>query len=856
MTGAPLHGFDYPSAEQGAVQALIDRLESSIRADLRTGPKMGLRQFVREGWSLVEPRTPYIDNWHIGAICEHLEAVSSGQITDLLINIPPGCMKLCADSTPVLTPDGWRRHGDLSVGDRVFGPDGAPRVVLRTSAKAVADLDVEFTNGEVITCNGDHLWTVFDRRSRAWVTRSTRSLATTALWSGARATFQLPDAGAVAFPTASLPVPPYFFGAWLGDGTSTKPCITHDRADTAIIDRIRQDGIEPTGHYGPYPGVSSIATVFRHQGVIQRLRALGVYGNKHIPSAYKCASAEQRRALLAGLIDTDGWADKGRGRYQISTGSARLAQDIEDVAASLGWRPYTVAFSPRGYGDYRAGSDTHYQVSFSPTDAVPVALDRKRMTARARRRRVGIRAIRSARMPEVGHCITIDRPDGLYLVGRKCVVTHNSLTVSVFWPAQEWSQDPELRYLCGSYDQLLSVRDNLRMRTIIDSDWYQSRWPLKFKIDQNTKTKIENEREGWRIATSVGGRGTGEHPNRKLIDDPHNVKRSLSPVQRRDAITWFGLTMSSRGLGLNAATVVTMQRLHEEDLSGHIFEELNDHFVKLVLPMRYEPPAWVEVPGSDRKVPKPRMEPTPLGFQDPRTTPGQLLWPELFTPAKVEKLERELRATSGEFGVAGQLQQRPVPQAGGLIKREWFEIVDGIPSDEVIVARARGWDCAATEGGGDWTVGVLMAYCASGRVYIEDVLRGQWGEESFEGKGGILHQTAQMDGRKVRIREEQEGGSAGKKIIAAHAKLLTGFDYEGSVPRGDKAARNKPFRAAASQHNVKLLRASWNREYLRVLTSFPNGTVDDDVDASSIAFNEVTLSNVAGPGRVIALGGV
>lgn len=434
-----------------------------------------------------------------------------------------------------------------------------------------------------------------------------------------------------------------------------------------------------------------------------------------------------------------------------------------------------------------------------------------------------------------------------------------SLTVSVFWPAWEWTQEPELRYLCGSYDEQLSIRDNLRFRRIIRSSWYQSRWPLAFQVDQNVKTKIGNEREGWRIATSVGGRGTGEHPNRKLIDDPHNVKRSMSPVQRRDAITWFDLTMGSRGLVVDAATIVTMQRLHEEDLSGHILDKLAEQFVVLILPMRYEPPTWVEVrdrpDAAPRRVPQPRMKRTVLGFQDPRKKAGELLWPTLFDEPKVAKLEMQLSATHGEYGIAGQLQQRPVPPRGNLIKREWFEIVDGIPDGEVVVARTRGWDCAATEDGGDWTVGVRMAYCASGRVYVEDVLRGQWGPESFEGKTGIFLQTARMDGREVRQREEQEPGSAGKKVIAAHQKLLTGFDYAGEPSTGDKATRNKPFRSSASQRNVKLVRGSWNKEYLDVLCTFPHGKVDDDVDASSVAFNDVTLSNVVGPGKVIKLGG-
>jgi predicted phage terminase large subunit-like protein len=441
--------------------------------------------------------------------------------------------------------------------------------------------------------------------------------------------------------------------------------------------------------------------------------------------------------------------------------------------------------------------------------------------------------------------------------------TAKTLTSAVFWPAHEWTLDPSLSYLNGSYDDLLTIKATRNMRELVESAWYQERWPLAFKRDQNTKTHIENVKNGWRFATSVGGGGTGLHPRRKLIDDPHNVKQSLSDEQRTSAITWFDLTMGSRGLSLNAATVIAMQRLHEKDLSGHVMEKLGRQFVIIVLPMRYEPPVWVEVrdPAAPpdtpaKRVPKPRMEKTPLGFQDPRKKPGELLWPALFDERKVAKLEAQLAATHGDFGIAGQLQQRPVPQKGGLIKREWFpHFVDAIPPDEIVLARVRGWDCAATEDGGDWTVGVKMAYCRSGRVYIEDVLAGQWGPETFEGEHGILKNTARLDGPRVRVREEQEGGSAGKKIIHAHQILLAGWDYEGTTVSGQsKVERNKPFRSHASQRLVILLRAAWNSEYLNILCNFPNGAIDDHVDATSVAFNGATLSNT-GTGRVVEITG-
>ncbi|HXG72670.1 MAG TPA: phage terminase large subunit [Gemmatimonadaceae bacterium] len=398
-----------------------------------------------------------------------------------------------------------------------------------------------------------------------------------------------------------------------------------------------------------------------------------------------------------------------------------------------------------------------------------------------------------------------------------------SYLVSVFWMPWEWIRHPHYRYLCGSYDEGLAVRDNRRSRDVIKSEPYQRYWPLPIREDQDTKTRYDNVKSGWRIGTSVGGKGTGEHPHRKIIDDPHNVRQSLSDVQRQEAITWFDLTMGSRGVALNAATVIVMQRLHERDLSGHVLETLGS-FVHLCLPMRYEPKRMVE---------------TPLGWNDPRTVPGELLWPALFDEEKVSKLEEQLRASQGEYGVAGQLQQRPAPVGGGLFKRQWFELVHGIPQG---AEWCRAWDKAGTHEGGDYTVGVLMAK-AGGFYYIVDVVRAQL---SSGQRNALIRQTARMDadrfGMGVKIRLEQEPGSGGKESAEISVRELAGYDVQAMRATGDKVTRARPFAAQAEAGNVKLFAdLTWNRAFLDELSVFPAGSHDDQVDATSGAFNTLAL---------------
>ena len=396
--------------------------------------------------------------------------------------------------------------------------------------------------------------------------------------------------------------------------------------------------------------------------------------------------------------------------------------------------------------------------------------------------------------------------------------TMKSLLVSVFWPAWEWARNPELRFLTASYSTHLTIRDNLKMRSIVESEWYQELFGIKLDPDQNAKVQFKNLKGGWRVASSVGGAATGEHPDRIIIDDPITADQARSEVERLAVKNWFDQTVSTRGVTRDTAIVVVMQRLHEDDLAGHLIAR--GGWTHLCLPMRYE--------GTRVK-----SETTPEHTADPldqRNVEGELLWPGLFT----EKIVRQLELDLGPYGAAGQLQQRPAPIGGGLFKREWFKIVDAAPAT---ARRVRGWDTAGTEGAGDWTVGVRLAE-TKGNFYVEDVQAEQLGPAGVD---SLMRLTAQLDGIGVAQREEKEGGSAGKAVIAARVKTLVGFDYKGVQITGDKITRAKPYRAQVEAGNVYLVKGPWNEAYITELCLFPNGKHDDRVDGSSCAFNAVLL---------------
>lgn len=253
-----------------------------------------------------------------------------------------------------------------------------------------------------------------------------------------------------------------------------------------------------------------------------------------------------------------------------------------------------------------------------------------------------------------------------------------SILTSVAWPAWEWVNDPSIRTMSASYGIDLSIRDAAKTRDVITSEWYRERWGDKvvIKPGEDQKTKYALTAGGWRMATSVGGRATGEHPDRKIVDDPHNARQAESDAERETALEWFDRTLSTRGQSRGASTVVVMQRLHERDVTGHIIADLSG-YEHLCIPMEYD--------GVRRK--------TFLGSYDPRTKKGELLWPEMFDDKSVTQLKQLL----GSYGSSGQLAQDPTPTEGGLLNTKCFQLWPASKSTPQLEYVLQSYDCAFTE---------------------------------------------------------------------------------------------------------------------------------------------------------------
>jgi len=413
-----------------------------------------------------------------------------------------------------------------------------------------------------------------------------------------------------------------------------------------------------------------------------------------------------------------------------------------------------------------------------------------------------------------------------------------SLFTSVLFPAWVWTRWLGARFLNITYADDLAQRDALKCRNLVESPWYQSHWPsVRVNDDQRAKSRYNvGESGGFRVSTTILGMATGEGGDFRLLDDPHNVKKSLSDVERQQANLFYDLTLPTRVVDpKRSSTIICMQRLHEDDLTGHALAK-ETKYDKLILPMEYE-----EGEGN-------RCE-TALGFRDPRRKNGELLHPERWDRKAVEKLKSELRSQFGDFGIDSQLQQRPTPPGGGMFKPDNLILVPEWPPMDDLERIVRFWDKAATEGSGAYTAGALMARRRSTqRTIILDIVRGQWNTDRREQT--ILH-TSHQDRRRLgdrkpyAVRIEQEPGSGGKDSALWTAKSLSGFNVRPVPKTISKEVDWAPLASQVNLGGVEVVSAPWNGPLKTEMKGAPFGKFRDQLDACSGGFKYIWLSPVA-----------
>jgi deoxycytidine triphosphate deaminase len=345
--------------------------------------------------------------------------------------------KALALDTPVPTTQGWKTMGDLRVGDLVFDEDGFPAVVLAATPAMIGRpcFEVRFSDGMTVVADADHQWRTIAKRDREHGLKVDRIVTTGQIRESLRVrgevNHHVPLAGAPWYPERDLPIDPYVLGVWIGDGTSTTAEITC--ADQEILEEVAAAGygvvrqrarplVYRIGGMG-HTRCASTGRMTRNDSLSSKLRNLDLFGQKRIPDEYLRASIQQREALLQGLMDTDGYADR-LGRCDLTTVREHLAEQMCELVASLGFRP-TLARKRAKLNGRDVGPK--YEIQFTPNRPV-FRLSRKRVRQKTQGRFHEFRGIVDVR--EVTsvpvRCVEVSSASGLYLVTKSFIPTHNS----------------------------------------------------------------------------------------------------------------------------------------------------------------------------------------------------------------------------------------------------------------------------------------------------------------------------------------------------------------------------------------------------------------------------------------------
>ncbi|MCU1622228.1 MAG: Primary replicative helicase [Frankiales bacterium] len=419
------------SAEGAEVDDIVDRAQQAIYdvTERRTSEDYelleALMQPTMDELEAIGGRNGLMSGVPTGFL--DLDNLTNGLHPGQLIVIAgrPGLGKALALDTLLPTPTGWTTMGSVQVGDALIGADGLPTMVVAATEVMVDRpcYEVRFSDGTTIIADEQHQWLTSTRAERRGAggklsrVRTTAELAATVrcLSQDGRLNHSIATTAAVELPPRELPLSPYVLGVWLGDGHSAGARFT--TADSELVMHLETEGMEVRPQAGKMLyGIGQAV-----------LRNLDVLNNKHIPIAYLRASSTQRRALLAGLMDTDGTVT-ATGNLQFCVTSRRLAYDLRELVLSLGHRATITTRRVRGRSE---ASCTAYTVNWT-TDERTFRLERKHLVHKDRTRytqaRNGVRWISDVRPVDSVpvRCVEVDNSDHLYLASEAFLPTHNS----------------------------------------------------------------------------------------------------------------------------------------------------------------------------------------------------------------------------------------------------------------------------------------------------------------------------------------------------------------------------------------------------------------------------------------------
>ena len=388
-----------------------------------------------------------------------------------------------------------------------------------------------------------------------------------------------------------------------------------------------------------------------------------------------------------------------------------------------------------------------------------------------------------------------------------CPRSLKSFIVSVAFPAWYLGNDPTKGIICISYSDDLATKFSRDFHLIVRARWYRKAFPnTRFDKTKFTEREAATTKNGFRLATSVGGTLTGRGGDFIIIDDPIKAEDAMSEAERNRANNWFTSTVLSRFDNPNEGVlVIVSQRTHVDDLVGYVTER--DDWVNVFVPAIATRREKIQI-GDDKWITRERGEPMQPSRMD------------------LESLKRQ-RRSMGSFHFEAQYQQNPMPAEGNLIKKAWFRTYSASVDQRDFDAIVQSWDTAAS-GGEQGSYSVCTTWgIREKRYYLLDVFRGRLNFPDLLTKARRHHHNR---GAGLVLIEDASSGRS----------LLQSLHAETDVPvKPIPVDKDKVTRVAWVTSYIERGRvylpddAPWLGEFLKEILAFPNGKHDDQVDSLS-----------------------
>lgn len=410
-----------------------------------------------------------------------------------------------------------------------------------------------------------------------------------------------------------------------------------------------------------------------------------------------------------------------------------------------------------------------------------------------------------------------------------------SMFASVMWPAWVHTKEPGARWMTGSYAMQIATRDVVKHRRLIKTDWYQRQWGkiVQLQPDQDTKTRFDTIRGGFRMACSPESAATAEGGHYVLADDPIKVQDAFSNAKVNKANDWWTNTMATREV-VDYATrfILIMQRLSEKDTSQEVLE--SGDYVHLCLPMEYDPKIFSRLPKS---------LPNPLGYEDPRQAEGELLFPKVHTKTSIAPKKKK------KHNYASQFQQLPSPLSGLIFNTDRFRRYGELPHLVNKVAHI---------GTKTFCRSYISLDCsfkkASETSYVS---LGVWGIHDLDyyllhavhAQLGFLETLSECLKAHLRYRiatDYVEEAANGHAIIESMKRGK--LNVEGITPCDSKLARAYAIQPVVQERRIWIPdndAAPWVESYVNELGGFPYAKNDDQVDMTTQFIAEMEIKTEA-----------